>query len=369
MRFTLRQLLAGVALVAVVLTVFAVMPRSMQSRRTFTLIRSLAFSPDGSKLAVVHFGARDAGVRMKLYMADICTSVIVIDSANLSNKLLVQREFFEGNQGPALGRRGGAALAFSPDLKNLYFSDWSSRGIRAWNFNNQEWTVPVRSAKEFAAYSLSPNGRHFSVSDQVNGDKFLDIQTKQTSTSLANSGWQHLSTDGRRMARVSRNSVQIWDIEKNELIRTFHDGKDTLDHVTSIALSASGETVAVRCNEGLRLYDIATGNEQVLLPEYFEIRRSAKGWGTSSRGPRTFGVAFSIDGKLLAAWGEYGLKFYDMSDDAKLPKQVTDQRFSQLVFSPDGKTFATGDGKGRIAIWDIATQQEIRSTVLAYTEK
>ena len=42
-----------------------------------------------------------------------------------------------------------------------------------------------------------------------------------------------------------------------------------------------------------------------------------------------------------------------------------DLRILCLAFSPDGKTYATGDAEGKLAIWDTATGKEIRSTMLS----
>jgi WD40 repeat protein len=65
----------------------------------------------------------------------------------------------------------------------------------------------------------------------------------------------------------------------------------------------------------------------------------------------------------MAAWGEYGLKFFDMSDGCTLCRSVSGW-FRCFVFSPDGKTYATGDANGNVTIWDTAKGNEIRSVLL-----
>ncbi len=84
----------------------------------------------------------------------------------------------------------------------------------------------------------------------------------------------------------------------------------------------------------------------------------------------TAGAAFSPDGKTLAltigsrpdsAWG--GIRLWDLANDReksflKTPDRSTrpsDQIQSVVVFSPDGKTLATGGWYPAIQLWDVDT--------------
>src|SRR5262245_14542742 len=115
MRFRLRHLFIGFALVSVALALYIFPPtlRIGSYHPPYNNISHLTFSPDGAKLAITHFRARDAGVPCKLYVADVTDAVEVLDTATLSNVTLVDSKFRPGNQGPRFSIYGG--IKFTPD--------------------------------------------------------------------------------------------------------------------------------------------------------------------------------------------------------------------------------------------------------------
>jgi RNA polymerase sigma factor (sigma-70 family) len=72
-------------------------------------------------------------------------------------------------------------------------------------------------------------------------------------------------------------------------------------------------------------------------------------------------VAYSPDGKILAAGGYHGVIFlYDAATGRKLRElQAYASQFPPIAFSPDGKTLASAGGK-TIQLWDVDTGQELR---------
>ena len=81
-------------------------------------------------------------------------------------------------------------------------------------------------------------------------------------------------------------------------------------------------------------------------------------------GEMTRQIAFALDGSLLAALGDYGLKFFDAANEYKLLRSTPYRNETCIAFSADGKTYATGDALGVVALFDTATDQVIRRSAL-----
>jgi dipeptidyl aminopeptidase/acylaminoacyl peptidase len=118
--------------------------------------------------------------------------------------------------------------------------------------------------------------------------------------------------------------------------------------ITALAFNAEGSVLAASGYHEITLWDPATGK---LLSR---IRNLPE---------RTWSLAFSPDGKLLAsASGNPGasgeLRLYTMSDPA-VPQIL--ERISDMMlvvrFSPDGSTLAAGGADNAIRIYDVQTRQ------------
>jgi WD40 repeat protein len=138
-----------------------------------------------------------------------------------------------------------------------------------------------------------------------------------------------------------------------------------------MAVSPDGKALAIRCEDGLHVLDLATGRKRAVSLERVVVRQTPRGAAEARRyDDKTRGAAFSPDGKLLAAWGFYGLKFFDAPDDYKLVrsnliKSSSDISPSCLAFSLDSKMYATGDSLGKLTLFDSATGNTLRSVILA----
>ena len=87
------------------------------------------------------------------------------------------------------------------------------------------------------------------------------------------------------------------------------------------------------------------------------------------------GLAFDRAGALLASVRDDGTaQLWDLATRAPVGEPITDARvggnatdLQSLVFSPDGRTVATGYGSGAVALWRTTSWLLMRSTMRSKT--
>ena len=176
------------------------------------------------------------------------------------------------------------------------------------------------------------------------------------------------------------DGVQVWSLDPEKLLTTFKEAVPAAQveppielpavrRVARWAMSADGEKVAIAEREALKVYSVSTGEGKIVSPDKFrvEIKYGNKSIGCSYH-DNTRDLSFSPDGKYLAAWGIYGVRILDLSDDCKVHWSSTYSTPLCVEFSPDGKVFAIGDSEGKLALYDTATGKELRSVSLAGNE-
>lgn len=104
---------------------------------------------------------------------------------------------------------------------------------------------------------------------------------------------------------------------------------DQSDALYDCALHPDGQQLAVAGEDGVQLWDIATG------PHKFRELLFAAG--------RVWSCTFSPDGLMLAAAGENGLHLWDQQRTATLTES---EGVTACAFSPDGQMLATTGGQG-----------------------
>jgi WD40 repeat protein len=176
-------------------------------------------------------------------------------------------------------------------------------------------------------------------------------------------------------------------VQAAEPVRTISVGEES----PHVALVADGRTLAVGAGDSVRLFDLRTGNQATaftdeswaihsfashgqLLATALSRRRDDKPegcvslWDTSTRQRRlrldfwpesdVQTVAFSWDGKVLAAGGLRGIRVWDVGT-GKLRKEIPmEAAVLVLAFSPDGKTLAAGAFTGFAHLWDTDSWKE-----------
>jgi WD40 repeat protein len=288
----------------------------------FININSVAFSPDGKRLA---FGNSNStwGVW------HISTGLNLLTGFGHSS-ILSRVTFDSTGQWLATGSEDGTAkiwdAATSRELLTL-----------AGHMSGIEDVVISPDGAIVATASRDATVKVWDISPRGGGEFFNLASHTNRVWGLA------YSSDGTHIATGSRdNTVKLWDAETGEELFTI---SGFTFQISRIAFSPDGTQLLV--NRGTQnefdatLWDLATRKVLLTFPHDAVV----------------FGAAFSPNGKYIATSTLNGMaKIWDAETGSLIQDlSVTTKTIQRVAFSPDGKRFATASEDGRAKVWDVAT--------------
>jgi WD40 repeat protein len=260
-----------------------------------------------------------------------------------------------GAGGPAVPRKiedlltGGkkkdfVGVAFSSDCRILATAGDGT--VQVWNMVSAQRIATLAAAPDSVTLGMSfaPNGETLAVAAADGPTTLWNIATGQLITSLPSdpNGTYAVAfnRDGTELfTGGSTGVVDIWDVSTHQLIHKISTG----DAVGDLALSPNGKLLAVGGDDGNnRLYDAATGAQ-------FKTLRGGE--------MHVFTMVFSPDGTILATGTRDGVvQWWDVTTHQLIASTRSFGSVTDLAFSPDGKFLAAG-GEGTVQLLDTSTHE------------
>jgi WD40 repeat protein len=302
-------------------------------------IEVMAFSPDGTRLAV-----GGSAARVQLWDLDAGQATAVLGNGGPFVSVAFWDDYLIGvvNGGAVRIRELSTGRERSLDSGRL---KWITSGVIAPQHSTlilaggdtqgytdrylQGWALPElllawtyrrsRSAQDPSALAMSPDGRTLAVGGTY-GVTLNDPNDGKTRKNLTRElplvRRLTFSPDGRRIAAVSPTRLSVWDAES-----------------------------------GVELANFRKEFKGVPKP----LKVGDEPWKRRGRGKEFTGVAFSPDGRFLAAASADGtVRLFhtgSWSEAAAFDWGIGPVR--EVVFSPDGMRAAAGGAKGQIVVWDV----------------
>jgi WD40 repeat protein/serine/threonine protein kinase len=373
------------------------------------IVQSVAFSPDGKRLASASSrfekGTRVGEVRMSdaqtgrelltLKHDDVVSLVFSLDGKRLATASTGRRRWgnppaqpqhipgevkvWDAQTGQELltlkDSDGLGQVVFSPDGKRLARGrPPGSHGgqVRVWDAQTgqEALTLTTGLLGQLHSVAFSPDGKRLATAMSgaqgvgqsggmrgpgVGGVKVWELESGKEVLSLKGSAASLVfSPDGQRLASAGGDtsdgapSVRVWDARTGQELFSLKSGDNW-----SVAFSPDGQRLAGTSEDGktVKVWDAQTGKELLSFKGHTEAVVS---------------VAFSPDGKRLAsASHDKTVKLWDAEirqEPIKLSLEGSKgERYNLYPFSPDGKRLASASlqGDGTVRVWDAQTGQEL----------
>ena len=371
-------------------------------------VDTLAFSPDGNRLAAAggesvsvwevdsknrHWIQESPSGLGSIYCVAFSPDGGLLASAGFSPRIQIWNAHDGGRIGEPLEGHTSLidALDFSPDGKFLASGGLDSR-IIFWD--TKEWrSLPPLLGHQgrVASIDFSPDGHTLVSGDFNNVIRTWDVETRTLAGVLrGHTDGVHsvaFSPDGRSVVSCSQNVAKSWDAlptSDNEILTRFRVVIMAVvispDNRTLVTIDASGGMLTIwdipsrsligelECDSDIPIDKLAISPDGRFLASGGWLNR-VRLWDLHQRKEIRAhhyhggnGVSFSSDGKVLAAVGRGGLRFWSVASGAEInliPEDTSSIRLA--AFSENGTWIAVCDRDGQVNVWNTDSGSKVAS--------
>lgn len=308
-------------------------------------VMTIAFSPDGKTLATA-----GEGLDQDIILWDVESKQPI-------------GEPLEGHTS------GISTIAFSPDGKTLASGSWD-RTIRLWDVVSGQTLGQPLSAHiaRITGIAYSPDGKILvSVSEDgaivlwnLEGKGYSGEMLPLQNRRLVSGG---LSADGKTLATIDdKGTITLIDVASGQPVGDPLEGQG--DQVFRLAISPDGKTLAsVGGDDSINLWNSSSG---------MQIAGPLQGHSCREDSCGEIALVFSPDGKILASGGlgeDSDVILWDVASGQPIggPLQTNIRYVTSVAFSPDGKTLAAGF-EGGVLLWDVDSRQRLYELLRGHTD-
>ena len=285
-----------------------------------TITSNIAYSPDGSRLAV--------GSSIGIWIYDAHTGKEL--------DLLIEDMGF------------ATSIAYSPDGMTLAAANWTD--VHLWNTNTGEYkTRLIAFTKDdfflINSIAYSPDGKTITTTGGTEAHLWDAVTGEHKTTLKDNRGGINsiaYSPDGKTITTAGGTEAHLWDAVTGKPKTTL---KGHTDNIYSVAYSPDGKTIATGgADRKVRLWDAVTGKPKTTLKGYTH-------W--------IYSIVYSPDGTTLAVASGNIVHLHNAST-RKNKNTLGGHLYGSwgyvdsIAYSPDGKTIATAS-RGEVRLWDAET--------------
>ena len=294
-----------------------------REKRRDGAVNDIAFSPDGSLMAIAS--------------ADVIRLRRGAKPAELVRDLTTRPDSAPGQldlpkpAGGIMGPHGVGCLTFTPDGTRLVAGAYGDATLYIWRIGDGRLLRRIPGAHG-DPLPESVNPRLNSAAVTPDGRRIMSVgQTTKRR--------EKTKLEGSRTT-VTMSEVRFWDIETGERVADYHGEQDYGRGYG--ALSRDGRLVTVADFNRLRSLDAATGQPErsIDLPG---------SWGGRP--------AFSADGTLVALRIDNTIALFEVATGRRLHHDESSPvgPVVSMAWSPSGDRIVTGHGGGPVRAWDAAS--------------